>query len=112
VGVIEQWASYKDLWFENNMADIRSSEADKLTEIAAYLEQNPSLQIRIDGSMDPRGTDSRGEGLRNLSQRRVNAVRSALITAGVDESKIQTTVSGDQRSRHDRRVQVLISTGA
>ena len=44
------------------------------------MNQNPSLRVGIDGSMDPRGTDPRNQ---DLSDRRVNTVRDALIQAGV-----------------------------
>jgi outer membrane protein OmpA-like peptidoglycan-associated protein len=57
--------------------------------------------------MDPRGNDPRDEG---LSNRRISAVRDALIRAGVPESKIQTGAFGDSRLTRDRRVEVLLST--
>ncbi len=49
------------------------SDRSQIKEIAAYMNmnQNPSLQIGIDGSMDPRGSDPRDQG---LSDRRGNAV--------------------------------------
>ena len=79
----------------------------KVSEIATYMNQNPSLQVGIDGSMDPRGTDPRNQ---DLSDRRVEAVRSALIQAGVPAHKIQTGAFGDTQLTRDRRVEVLIST--
>ncbi len=71
------------------------------------MKQNPSLQIGIDGSMDPRGSDPRDQ---NLSDRRVSAVRDALIQAGVPASKIQTGAFGDTGLTRDRRVEVLLKT--
>jgi len=88
---------------------ISTSDQSKATEIAGYMNQNPSLQIGIDGSMDPRGSDPRDQG---LSDRRVGAVRDALIQAGVPASKIQTGAFGDTRLTRDRRVEVLIKTGS
>jgi outer membrane protein OmpA-like peptidoglycan-associated protein len=72
------------------------------------MQQNPSLQVGIDGSMDPRGTDPRNQ---DLSDRRVGAVRDALIQAGVPAYRIQTGAFGDTRLTRDRRVEVLIITG-
>jgi outer membrane protein OmpA-like peptidoglycan-associated protein len=46
----------------------------------------------------------------NLSDRRISAVRDALIQAGVPSYKIQTGAFGDARLTRDRRVEVLIST--
>jgi len=65
-------------------------------------------RLSIDGSMDPRGTDPRSQ---DLTDRRVNTVREALIQAGVPAYRIQTGTFGDEGRRRDRRVEVLISSG-
>ena len=44
------------LYPELSGAAIQASDTSKVSEIAAYMNQNPSLRIGIDGSMDPRGT--------------------------------------------------------
>jgi outer membrane protein OmpA-like peptidoglycan-associated protein len=72
----------------------------KVSEIAAYVKQNPSLRVGIDGFKDPRNDD--------LSERRIRAVRSALIEAGVPSSKIQSGAYGDAKLAGDRRVEVLV----
>jgi outer membrane protein OmpA-like peptidoglycan-associated protein len=77
----------------------------KVSEIASYMNENPSLRIGIDGSMAPRGTDPRNQ---DLSDRRISAVRDALIEAGVPSSKIQSGVYGDAKLARDRRVEVLV----
>ena len=71
------------------------------------MQQNPSLQIGLDGTMDPNGSDKKDQGLAN---RRVDAVRDALIQAGVPASRIKSGSFGDPTTRHDRRVEVLFST--
>jgi outer membrane protein OmpA-like peptidoglycan-associated protein len=71
------------------------------------MKQNPSIRIGIDGSMAPGGTDPRNE---DLSDRRVSAVRDALIQAGVQSSRIQSGAFGDTQLKRDRRVEVLLST--
>jgi outer membrane protein OmpA-like peptidoglycan-associated protein len=105
VGAVDRWTSYKEFMFEFNKADIQASETSKVSEVAAYLKQNPSLRIGIDGSMDPRGTDPRSQ---ELSDRRIGAVRTALIQAGVPSSKIQSGAYGDAKLARDRRVEVLV----
>jgi outer membrane protein OmpA-like peptidoglycan-associated protein len=57
--------------------------------------------------MDPRGSDPRDQ---KLSDRRVSAVRDALIQAGVPASKIEMGAFGDTRLVRDRRLEVLIKT--
>jgi len=107
VGAVDRWTSFREFVFEFNRADIQASDTGKVSEIAAYMKQNPSLRIGIDGSMDPRGTDPRNQ---DLSDRRISAVRDALIQAGVPSSKIQSGAYGDAKLARDRRVEVLISS--
>jgi outer membrane protein OmpA-like peptidoglycan-associated protein len=102
IGAVQTWSSYRNFLFDVNQSDIRSSEISQVSEIATYMQQNPSLQLGIDGSADSRGDVS------NLSQRRVNAVRAALIQAGVPAGKIQAGAFGDQRLNRDGRVEVLV----
>jgi peptidoglycan-associated lipoprotein len=113
----KQWSSFKNILFDFDKSDVRSSETGKVSEIAAYLQQNPSIQVGIDGYADPRGTDSYNQ---SLSVRRVDAIRDALVKAGVSSDKIKTGAFGEQRLQcnesteacwqSDRRVEVLIST--
>ncbi len=108
VGVVDRWTSFREFMFEYNGADLRAFDQSKVADIAGYMKENPSLQLGIDGSMDPRGSDPRDQ---NLSDRRVGAVRDALIQAGVPAFKIQTGAFGDTRLARDRRVEVLVKTG-
>ena len=105
--MVDRWISYRDFVFEYDKAEIRPSETSTVSEIAAYMKQNPSLRVGIDGTMDLRGTDPRNQ---ELSDRRVNAVRDALMQAGVSAEKISIGAFGDANLRRDRRVEVLICT--
>lgn len=107
VGVMECWTSYRDVWFQDNSAEIQSPENNKLAEVATYMKANPSLEIGIDGSLDPRGTNARD---RDLSDRRVKAIRDSLVEAGVSASNIKVGAFGDPELRRDGRVEVLIAT--
>jgi len=110
--------SFSNFLFDFDKADIRPSETNKVGEIAAYMRQNPSIQVGIDGFADPRGTDVYNQA---LSERRVNAIRDALIDGGVPVYKIQTGAFGEKRPvcdeptescwQRDRRVEVVIGTG-
>jgi outer membrane protein OmpA-like peptidoglycan-associated protein len=115
--VAKQWSSFKDFLFDSDKSDIRPNETSKVSEISVYMKQNPSVQVGIDGYADPRGTDQYNQ---RLSERRVNAIRDALVEAGVSGDKIKTGAFGEQRLlcneptaacwQSDRRVEVLIST--
>ena len=105
-GVLNRWTSFRDFSFESGRSDLQASETRKVSEITEYMNQNPSLRLGIDGSMDPSGT----ERSQDLSDRRVNTVRDALIQAGVPAHRIQAGSFGDAGARRDRRVEVLVST--
>ena len=56
------WISLRDIMFDYDKADIRSSEMGKISDIAAYVNQNPSVRVGIDGSTDLlRGTNQYNE---------------------------------------------------
>lgn len=109
MGVATGWTLYRELRFDFNRSNLQSSETRKVSEIANHLNRNPALNVAIDGSMDPRGSDPRDQ---DLSDRRVNVVRDALIKAGVPASRIQRGAFGDTKLVRDRRVAVLVRAGS
>ena len=98
----ERWSSYRDFWFDYNSSRIDATDSSKVTDIAGYLKQNPSFRLAIDGALPAGDAD--------LSDRRVDSVREALIAAGVPAYKIYTGTFGDPLLRRERRVEVLFST--
>jgi outer membrane protein OmpA-like peptidoglycan-associated protein len=111
-------SAFKDILFDTDKSDIRSNEMSKITDIAEHVEQNAPMEVNIGGYADPRGTDEHNQG---LSERRVNAIRDALVKAGVASDKIQTSAFGEQKPlcnestdacwQRDRRVDVGFRTG-
>jgi outer membrane protein OmpA-like peptidoglycan-associated protein len=111
-------AAFKDILFDTDKSDIRANEMSKITDIAAHVKQNAPMNVGIAGYADPRGTDQHNQG---LSERRVNAIRDALVKAGVAGDKIQTSAFGEQKPlcnestdacwQRDRRVDVGFRTG-
>jgi outer membrane protein OmpA-like peptidoglycan-associated protein len=87
------WTSYRDYTFNTNSNEILRSDSGKASDIAYYMDQNPSYRIGLDGA----------------NADRVVVVREALIVAGVPAAKIQTGTFGDPQLRHDDRVAVLVS---
>lgn len=92
------WNVLRDIMFDFDSAHIRPSELRKITEVAAYLNQNPSLSLGIDGSADQLAQGSDLDDL-ELSQRRIANVRDALIRAGVSTRRIETGRFGLERPR-------------
>jgi outer membrane protein OmpA-like peptidoglycan-associated protein len=106
-GIVGQWTPYKEFNFAFNDAKIQDNDLAKIPEIAAYMKTNPSLQLLLDGSMDPNGTDPKDQ---TMSDRRVQSVRIALIDAGVPTDRIKTGALANSATRRDRRVEVLFAT--
>jgi outer membrane protein OmpA-like peptidoglycan-associated protein len=117
-GTGNKLAAFKDILFDTDKSDIRSNEMSKITDIAAHVKQNAPMQVGIGGYADARGTDQHNQG---LSERRVNAIRDALVKAGIANDKIQTSAFGEQKPlcnestdacwQRDRRVDVGFRTG-
>jgi hypothetical protein len=103
------WISLRDILFDHDTADIRASETNKFSEIAAYVKQNPDLRVGISGSSDlVRGTERHDA---DLSQRRVANVRDELIRSGVSASRIDTGSGVERVECGDPREQCLRRDG-
>ena len=111
-----RWTSLKDIMFDYNRAEMRSTELSKISDIAVYTNQNPSARLGIDGSTDLlRGANQYNAA---MSQQRVGNVRDALIRAGVSADRIETGSFGVERakcndatepcSQRDGRVEVMV----
>ena len=109
------WQPFGDIRFDFDNADIRSAEANKIFELAAYLRDHPTYIVEIEGFADPRGPETYNI---RLSTRRVNAVRDALVTAGVAKERITSAAYGELNAKcavkdeacwkEDRRVEVIV----
>ena len=109
------WVSLRDILFDYDNADVRSSEMSKIADIAAYVNQNPGVRVGIDGTTDLlRGTNQHNVA---LSQLRVANVREALVRTGVAANRIESggfaverakcSDSAERCSQRDGRVEVL-----
>ncbi|MBV5274487.1 MAG: OmpA family protein [Lamprocystis purpurea] len=104
-----------DLRFKPGQGTLPSSVPDGLKRMAAFLEQNPRIQVQVEGH-----TDSKGDAKANLSlsTQRAESVKAALAALGIAADRITATGKGetqpiagnqseDGRSRN-RRVEVLL----
>jgi outer membrane protein OmpA-like peptidoglycan-associated protein len=104
-----------DVLFNTGRAELNPGANRKLDQLAQFLNEHKERRVQIDGFTDSVGTDSYNE---ELSQRRANSVKSALLSRGVDASRIGTEGYGkaypvannvDSGGRQlNRRVEVVI----
>jgi outer membrane protein OmpA-like peptidoglycan-associated protein len=104
-----------DVLFDTGRAELNPGAARKLDQLAQFLNEHKDRRVQIDGFTDSVGTDAYNE---QLSQRRADSVKSALLVRGVDASRIGTEGYGkaypvannnDSGGRQlNRRVEVVI----
>jgi outer membrane protein OmpA-like peptidoglycan-associated protein len=82
-----------DVLFDTGKAELNSGAARKLDQLAQFLTEHPDRRVQIEGFTDSVGTDSYNL---DLSQRRADAVRSALRGRGVDSARITTQGYGKE----------------
>ena len=104
-----------DVLFDTGKAQLNPGSARKLDQLAQFLADHPERRVQIDGFTDSVGTESYNQG---LSQRRADSVKSALVTRGIDPTRIESQGYGkgfpvadnaDSGGRQlNRRVEVVI----
>lgn len=82
------------VYFETDKSSLTEDALSVLRGQAAWLKQNTSLSVVIEGHADERGT--RDYNLA-LGARRANAVRDALVSFGVSSGQIATISYGKER---------------
>jgi outer membrane protein OmpA-like peptidoglycan-associated protein len=81
----------KDAYFAVNSAKITPDTLATIIHAAQYLVAHPAIQVIISGWADPRGSV---DANLTLGAKRANAVRSALIDAGVPPSQLEIISNG------------------
>lgn len=81
---------FAPVYFGFDSCAISAGEQNKLETVASFLKDSQNTII-LAGFTDERGTPEYNRG---LGERRAQAVRSALISQGVDANKLQTVSFG------------------
>lgn len=105
-----------DVLFDSGKATLKPGAVPKVDRLATYLKRAPENSVTIEGHTDNVGSDEYNQ---ELSQRRADAVREALISRGVDEDHIQAVGKGKGfpvasnnspgGRQQNRRVEVVIN---
>ncbi len=92
----EQWfaRNIKHIFFDYDQYEIRADQRATLAANARLLGEKPNLRFTIEGHCDERGST---EYNLSLGDKRANAVRDALIAAGVSPARIGTISFGKEK---------------
>jgi outer membrane protein OmpA-like peptidoglycan-associated protein len=90
--------AFEDVHFERDESSIRSEDIESLRAAAIALKADPSLVVTLEGH-----TCSLGSGTYNraLGNRRANAVKDYLVSAGVAPDRLRTVSQGEAGAAHD-----------
>lgn len=81
--------------FDYNAATIKVESNTLLEDVAEVLKENAGVKkIRIEGHTDSDGKDAYNK---KLSQQRADSVKSFLVKAGIDESRLEAVGYGEER---------------
>src|SRR5450830_921412 len=105
-----------DVLFGTDLARLNAQGIRSAQKLATVLEQNPKRTVLVEGFTDSTGTTAHNQA---LSERRANAVRSALLDLGVAPARIAVRGYGEaysvaandtaQNRQLNRRVEIILS---
>ena len=87
-------ANIKNIFFDFDKQDIRPDQQKAIQEDAQFLKEYPNIKFGIEGHCDERGSIEYNLG---LGESRANAVKQALVQAGISSERITTVSYGKER---------------
>lgn len=105
-----------DVLFDLNQAELKASGEATVQRLAEFMREYEERRVRVEGY-----TDSTGEASYNqeLSERRAEAVRDALVGMGISRDRVETKGFGEEYPvasndssggrQQNRRVEIVIS---
>ena len=82
------------IYFDFDSSEVRSEFTDVVARHALQLANRPSMQVRLEGHADERGSREYNIG---LGERRSQSVRRMLLIQGASASQISTVSFGEER---------------
>jgi outer membrane protein OmpA-like peptidoglycan-associated protein len=105
-----------DVLFDTNQSQLKPGGLRNMEKVVSFLKQYPMRKVLIEGFTDSSGSDSTNQ---QLSDRRADAVRSALVDSGVAGERIRAqglgeaypVASNDSAGgrQMNRRVEIVLS---
>ena len=105
-----------DVLFNPGQAQLKSASMRSIHKLVDFLKQYPKRKVLVEGYTDSKGSASHNQ---KLSERRADAVRTALVDNGIDEDRITTRGYGKafpvaendtpSNRQMNRRVEITLS---
>jgi outer membrane protein OmpA-like peptidoglycan-associated protein len=105
-----------DVLFDTGAATLKPGAATTIDRLTQFMRDYPERAVRIEGHTDAVGSDALNQ---DLSERRAQAVRDALMTRGLESERIGTLGLGETRPivgndspggrQQNRRVEIVVS---
>jgi peptidoglycan-associated lipoprotein len=95
--VVKPGAVHDEVYFTLGSSSFENKVA--LNKAARWLTDASDVHVVVEGHADPTGTH---EGNMVLSQKRAEFVRDFLVSAGIDQARIEVMAFGDTRLRYGR----------
>lgn len=105
-----------DVLFETDKATLQGTADRTIVELAKFMEKYEDRRVRVEGYTDSTGSEEYNQ---QLSQKRAEAVRSALLNQGISSDRIEVqgfgeaypVASNDDATgrQRNRRVEIVIS---
>ncbi len=106
-----------DVLFDTGEATLKPGANSTILRLAGFLDEYPERRLLIEGHTDSRGSDDFN---RELSRQRAEAVRMALMQAGVAGERLRAQGLGEQfpvasndttaGRQENRRVEIIVSS--
>ena len=84
-----------DVSFEANSAALKPVALDEINRVAVVLKQYPQSTILVAGHTDSIGAEDKNQ---ELSERRAESVKSALVGQGIARMRVTTVGYGEAKS--------------
>src|SRR5258708_18816568 len=84
----------RNIYFDFNKASFRTESYSELNKLETMMKQNQNLQVEISGHTDFVGTKVFNKV---LSQKRAEAVKSFLVSKGIDTRRVKTVGYGEEK---------------
>lgn len=99
-----------EIYFAINQAKLSGTGTAQLAKTVKWLSDNASINVTIEGYADPSGNPAYNM---TLSEKRAEAVKEQLVSAGIDASRLEVVGYGDTKIKYgasdgrNRRVAIV-----